>query len=486
MVQGGAAGTSPAMTTAIVWLRRDLRLADNPAIHAAVAGHASVLPVYIHAPEEEAPWMPGAASRWWLHHSLAALDDALRERGASLYLAKGPSLESLRRLIKASGAVAVYWNRQYEPAALARDREIKQRLRAEGVAAQSYNSALLVEPWALATREGRPYRVFTPYWRAVEAHLADTAPWPAPSRIPMPAAEGSLPLDALELRPRIAWDAGLRDAWRPGEEGAHALLREFVADSIGHYGERRDRPDVDGTSRLSPYLHAGELSPRQILAALRDHLPISGSQGFPSIAAPYVRELGWREFSYHLLFHHPDTPERSLNAQFERFPWREPTGDLLERWQQGHTGIPIVDAGMRQLWKTGWMHNRVRMLVASLLSKNLRIHWSHGARWFWDTLVDADLANNTQGWQWTAGCGADAAPFFRIFNPVVQALRFDPRGEYIRRWVPELRDLPAPLLHEPWREPGLLGRIGYAAPMVDLASSRDEALAAYQAVRANR
>ena len=482
---GGPAGTFWAMTTAIVWLRRDLRLADNPAIHAALAEHARVLPVYIHAPEEEAPWEPGAASRWWQHHSLAGLDSALRARGASLYIARGPCLASLRRLVKASGAVAVYWNRQYEPAALARDRAIKQQLRAEGVVAQSYNGALLVEPWALATREGRPYRVFTPYWRAVQAMLADTAPLPAPSRIPMPDVEGSLPLDALELQPRIAWDDGLRAAWRPGEEGAHALLRAFVADSIGRYGERRDRPDVDGTSRLSPYLHAGEISPRQVLAALRDRLPNSGSLGFPSIAAPYVRELGWREFSYHLLFHYPETPERNLNGQFDRFPWREPTGDLLERWQRGHTGIPIVDAGMRQLWKTGWMHNRVRMLVASFLAKNLRIHWSHGARWFWDTLVDADLANNTQGWQWTAGCGADAAPFFRIFNPVVQAMRFDSRGEYIRRWLPELRELPDPLLHEPWREPGLLRRIGYAAPLVDLAASREEALAAYQATREN-
>ncbi len=472
------------MSTAILWLRRDLRLADNPALHAALAARARVLPVYIHAPEEEAPWQPGAASRWWLHHSLAALDADLRARGAVLHITRGPSLTALLRLIAGSGADAVYWSRQYEPAALARDRGIKDALRAHAIAAHSSNAALLFEPWQVATGEGAPYRVFTPFWRAVGARLRPVDPLPAPARIAGGAVPGSLALADLGLLPRIRWDAGMRDTWRPGEAGAQGLLDDFLDVAVGAYQARRDVPAAAGTSRLSPHLHFGEIGPRQILSRLCARAGGHGACLAHAGIAHFLRELGWREFSHHLLYHFPHTAQQNLNAQFDAFPWREPDTEILRRWQRGRTGIPIVDAGMRELWHTGWMHNRVRMIVASLLTKNLRTHWLHGARWFWDTLVDADLANNTLGWQWSAGCGADAAPYFRIFSPVAQSARFDAAGAYIRRWVPELRAAEPPLLIEPWRDTALLARSGYPPPVVDLAASRGDALAAYRQMRA--
>lgn len=475
------------MNTAIVWLRRDLRLEDNPALYAAVMRHDEVLPLYIHAPEEEAPWEPGAASRWWLHHSLAALDASLRERGAALHLARGPSLRVLEALVEASGAQAVYWNRCYEPALLARDRDIKQHLRARGIEAHSFNSALLFEPWEVMTAQDTPYRVFTPFWRNAMARLETAADClPAPAHVAMPGLQGALPLDALGLLPRIRWDTGMGEHWRPGAQGAALQLARFIEHALRGYSERRDYPAESGTSRLSPHLHFGEIGPRQVLAALAGHVGNHRVCCASATVAPYVRELGWREFSAHLLFHFPQTPAQNLNPAFERFPWADADAELLARWQRGHTGIPVVDAGMRELWHTGWMHNRVRMLVASLLTKNLRMHWLNGARWFWDTLVDADLANNTQGWQWTAGTGADAAPYFRIFSPLAQSAKFDPRGDYIRRWVPELAGVPLPRLFEPWKDTALLARTGYPAPVVDLAASRAEALSAYQSMRARR
>ena len=474
------------MSTAILWLRRDLRLADNPALHAALAAHTRVLPLYVHAPEEEAPWQPGAASRWWLHHSLAALDAELRARGAALHIARGPSLAALLRLIDGSGAAAVYWNRQYEPAALARDRGIKAALRARGIAAHSSNAALLLEPWQAATGEGAPYRVFTPFWRAAGARLQPVDPLPAPARIAAGAVPGALALADLGLLPRVRWDAGMRDAWRPGEAGAQGLLDDFLDAGVGAYPAQRDVPAVAGTSRLSPHLHFGEIGPRQILARLCAHAGGLGASLAHAGSGHFLRELGWREFSHHLLYHFPHTAQHNFNAAFDAFPWREPDRETLRRWQRGRTGIPIVDAGMRELWHTGWMHNRVRMIVASLLTKNLRAHWLHGARWFWDTLVDADLANNTLGWQWSAGCGADAAPYFRIFSPAAQSARFDAAGAYIRRWVPELRAAAPPLLIEPWRDAALLARSGYPPPIVDPAASRGDALAAYRQLRAGR
>jgi deoxyribodipyrimidine photo-lyase len=473
------------VSTAIVWFRRDLRLTDNPALDAALATHARVLPVYVHAPDEESPWEPGAASRWWLHHALAALDADLARRGARLHLVRGASLDVLRDLAHATGADAVYWNRLYEPAIVARDKRVKHALREQGLAAHSFNAAMFAEPWEIETGQGGPYRVFTPYWRKLRATLEPRPPLPAPARIDAPPVDGALALDALRLLPRIPWDTGFVENWTPGEAGAQTALDDFCGDALIDYASDRDRPDRPGTSRLSPHLHFGEISPRQIHWQLEDLARESPhrTQLLRGAAEPYLRELGWRDFSLHLLFHFPQTPERNLNPAFDAFPWAAQNDEAIRAWQRGRTGVPIVDAGMRELWHTGWMHNRVRMIVASFLTKNLRQHWRHGARWFWDTLVDADLANNTQGWQWTAGTGADASPYFRIFNPVSQGERFDPDGSYVRRWVPELARFPAKIVHEPWKDAMALARSGYPEPMVDLKASREAALAAYQAMK---
>ncbi|HUO79035.1 MAG TPA: deoxyribodipyrimidine photo-lyase [Steroidobacteraceae bacterium] len=479
------------MRTAIVWFRRDLRLTDHPALRAALAAAERLVALYIHAPDEEAPWAPGGASRWWLHHSLAALDAALAARGARLTITAGASLETLLAVARASGASSVHWNRSYEPALVRRDTAIKAALRAAGVAADSHAGNLLVEPWAIKNGQGLPFRVFTPFWNACQAALgAVPQPTPPPRAVP-PAAPlaAALPLAALGLLPRPRWDEGLAARWTPGEAGALARLEAFLDVDAAGYAERRDRPDLAGTSRLSPHLHFGELSARQALAA---------AQGAAAGAAArrgtesFLRELGWREFAQHLLYAFPDTALAPLDARFARFEWRRDAVQLAA-WQRGRTGVPLVDAGMRELWHTGWMHNRVRMVVASFLTKNLGLSWLEGARWFHDTLVDADLASNTLGWQWTAGCGADAAPYYRIFNPVLQAQRFDPDGRYLRTWLPELARLPGEWLHRPFAAPAAvlagagvaLGR-DYPAPIVDLAASRERALAAWQRLRGPR
>jgi deoxyribodipyrimidine photo-lyase len=474
--------------TAIVWLRRDLRLADNPALHLALARGEHPVPLYILAPGEEDPWAPGAASRWWLHHSLASLQGRLRVLGGGLILARGDSLATLRATALAIGAQAVYWNRLYDPALVARDSRIKQALRGDGLRCESLKAHVLFEPWELATGTREPYRVFTAFWRKAEARLGHEPPLPAATAIPpLPDGLASLRLDALDLLPRIAWDAGLAATWEAGEPAALTRLGAFADQAAAEYAQRRDLPSVAGTSRLSPHLHLGEVSPRQILQTLAERVP----GGLAGVAEPFVREIGWREFAHHLLYHFPRTPEEPLDPRFAAFPWRtEGAEALLAAWQGGRTGIPLVDAGMRELWHTGWMHNRVRMVVASLLTKHLRLPWQAGARWFWDTLVDADLAANTLGWQWSAGCGADAAPYFRVFNPVRQGERFDPKGDYVRRWCPELAALPDRWIHQPWAAPepilkaaGMtLGR-DYPAPVVDLAGSRREALVAWEQIK---
>jgi deoxyribodipyrimidine photo-lyase len=476
---------------ALVWFRRDLRLADNPALAAALAVCRSVIPVFVHAPDEEGPWQPGAASEVWLHRSLAALDESLRQIGARLVVRRGPTLETLRALAAETGATHVYWNRLYEPAVVARDGLVEAALREQGLVAETANAALLNEPWEVTRDGGLPYRVFTPYWKACQRSLTDVAPLPAPEALPsVPPEVSGLPLDALGLRAAIDWDAEFWDRWCPGEAGAQTALSCFLDRAVGGYDTDRNRPDLTGTSRLSPHLHFGEISPRQVLAAVRGHADAHVAPGLFRNAEAYVRELGWREFGYHLLHHFPHTTDEPLDARFAAFPWADDYGDALAAWQRGMTGIPLVDAGMRELWRTGWMHNRVRMIVASFLTKNLLVPWQAGARWFWDTLIDADLANNTLGWQWTAGCGADAAPYFRIFNPVLQGRRFDPEGDYVRRWVPELARLPAAHVHAPWEAPGrvladaglALGR-DYPAPVVDLQASRARALARFEAMR---
>ena len=469
------------MSCVIWWLRRDLRLHDNPALAAAVATGEPVLPVYIHAPDEAGPWAPGAAARWWRHHSLEALEQALAHAGSSLVIRQGDSLAVLRRLIAETGANAIYWNRLYEPAAVARDCDIKRQLCEQGLAVRSFNAALLCEPWALETGNGGPYRVFTPFWRKLMSQLALRAPLPAPRQLKAPARppmSGSL--GELRLLPEVGWAGGLAASWTPGEVGGLARLEQFRESGLAAYERQRDWPACDGVSALSPWLHCGEISPWQVLAAVRER---AGAEAF-------VRQLGWREFAHHVLFHFPDFPDKPLNPDFEHFPWRQDHQDLLACWQRGQTGFPIVDAGMRQLWHSGWMHNRVRMIVASLLVKNIRAPWQAGARWFWDTLVDADLANNSLGWQWAGGCGADAAPYFRIFNPVRQGQRFDPDGAYVKHWLPELREVPQRFIHCPWgmsdAEQTHCGvRIGrdYPEPVVDLKHSREQALEAFRKIK---
>ncbi|MEZ5437972.1 MAG: deoxyribodipyrimidine photo-lyase [Lysobacteraceae bacterium] len=474
------------MSRALVWFRRDLRLADNPALQAALDAGLAPIPVYLHAPHEESPWEPGAASRAWLAKSLAVLSKDLASRGSRLIVRRcDSSLDALLQLQAETGAEAVFWNRLYEPALIARDSEIKSALRGQGLRAESFGAALLREPWEVETGQGEPYRVFTPFWKKLSAELRSVSVSDAPKRLSgVPDGIEGLDVsqgDPLALVPSPRWDKGFWDHFEPGEAGAAKQLKAFLDSAVSGYGEDRDFPAATGTSRLSPYLHFGEISPRQALATIqRAGLDADGG------AKAFVRELGWREFSHHLLYHFPKSAEENFNPRMEPFEWASAEEDKLDAWQRGRTGIPIVDAGMRELWATGWMHNRVRMIVASLLTKNLRYHWRHGADWFWDTLVDADLASNTQGWQWTAGTGADAAPYFRIFNPVTQAERFDPDGDYIRRWVPELTGLTGKALYAPWTAVDALRRMapGYPSdPIVDLKLSREAALAAYQQSR---
>ena len=475
------------MPTALVWFRRDLRLADNPALQAALDAGYAPIPVYVHAPDEEAPWSPGAASDAWLHRSLQALAVDLAARGSRLVLRRGSALAALDALASECGAEAVFWNRLYDPALVARDRAVKQALTERGLLVRSTNGALLAEPWTVATAAGDPCRVFTPFWKKVRPRLevASLATLAAPDTLPaVPDAIGSESLQSLSLAPEPAWDRGFWTHWQPGERGAQARLAQFLAGDVGGYAQARDRPGCDGTSRLSPHLHFGEVSPRQVARALLETMPADA--GAAADHERFLAEIGWREFAHHLLYHFPHTPEANFNPRFDTFAWAEPDVASLEAWRTGRTGVPIVDAGMRQLWATGWMHNRVRMIVASFLCKHLRLHWSHGARWFWDTLVDADLAGNTLGWQWSAGTGADAAPYFRIFNPVTQGERFDPGGDYIRRWVPELAALPAPAVFAPWQHAAERARLAPdypARPIVDLAEGRAAALAALAGTR---
>ena len=472
------------MANALVWFRNDLRLADQPALRAALDAGQAPICVYIHAPREERDWRPGAASDAWRHRSLQALDADLRARGSRLRIFSGPSLRVLQELAALCDAEAVYWTRRYEPAIEQRDAAIKRALREQGLHAESFNGALLFEPWQRATKQGDPYRVFTPFWRSALADWRVPALADAPATLSdVDAGPDGIALDALKLAPALGWDAGFWDEWTPGEAGAHEALDVFTDGALHGYRSDRDRPDRVGTSRLSPHLRFGEIAPWRVVAALQAERSAATAADIDG----YIRELGWREFAHHLLHHFPKSVDHNLNPRFDAFPWAKPDAQRLEAWQRGRTGVPIIDAGLRELWHTGWMHNRVRMIVASYLCKHMRQHWRHGARWFWDTLVDADLANNTLGWQWVAGTGADASPYFRVFNPVTQAQKFDPDGRYIARWVPELADLPPAVRQAPWTGSALAGRVapGYPAqPIVDLAEGRDGALAAYRASRA--
>ncbi|MGF1641638.1 MAG: cryptochrome/photolyase family protein [Rhodospirillales bacterium] len=477
-----------AASPVVVWFRQDLRLADNPALAAAVDGERAVVAVYVLDDETPGRWRTGGAARWWLHHGLAALAADLGRLGAPLVLRRGRAADQIEALAAEVGAAAVHWNGQPEPHWRATDTELERRLAARGVAPRAFTAATLFEPATIVNLQGTPFRVFTPFWKACLAAAPPGPPLPAPRRLRTvsPPPDGDSLADWALLPTRPDWAGGLRDTWRPGEAGARARLRTFVDDHLAGYGRLRDRPEPGATSRLSPHLHFGEVSARQVWHVVQHRMAADPSAAHGGAA--FLRELGWREFCTHLLHDHPDLAEAPLQPRFARFPWKD-DGTALRAWQRGSTGYPIVDAGMRQLWHTGWMHNRVRMIVASFLVKHLLLPWQWGEAWFWDTLVDADLANNAGGWQWVAGCGADAAPYFRIFNPILQGEKFDPDGAYVRRWVPELARVPARWIHRPWQAPPLelaaagvrLGA-GYPSPIVDHGEARARALAALASV----
>ncbi|MGE3728567.1 MAG: deoxyribodipyrimidine photo-lyase [Candidatus Sericytochromatia bacterium] len=464
----------------LLWFRQDLRLGDHPALQAALAA-GEVIPVFIWEPEAGAPWARGAASRWWLHFSLESLAKSLADRGSRLILRQGQAEGVLKNLLRETGAQEIFASRRYEPALAKQDQALSQLFQFHFC-----TGTLLSEPGSVRNGSGGPYKVFTPYWRACLQQLSIAPPLPAPSLLPaVNPALASLPLSALGLLPKLPWDTHMRQSWNVGEPAALKRLADWSQGALSGYPESRNRPDQLGTSRLSPHLHLGELSPRQIWWALKQgatHQP-------PESCRVFLSEIGWREFAYQILVHFPHTDLNPLDDRFSQFDWQD-RPDWLKSWQMGQTGYPIVDAGMRELWALGWMHNRVRMIVASFLTKDLMLPWQAGAKWFWDTLVDADLPANSLNWQWTAGCGADAAPYFRIFNPVSQGEKFDPQGEYVRKWVPELALLPDKWLHKPWEAPPLVlleagVRLGenYPLPLVDHKLAREAALAAFARIK---
>ena len=476
----------PRPAPVLLWFRRDLRLADNPALLAAVR-QGPVIAAYVHDPK--APWMPGAASRWWLHHSLSRLADALSALGMPFVFRRGRHAPTIAALAREAGVTAVHWNALYDPALAEAETSLAATLGAAGIAAHVHaGGALLHEPpTTLATRAGTPFQVFTPFWNACLERGDPPPPLPGPEALaaPVAAPESERLTDWGFLPTAPDWAGGLRATWTPGEDGAKAAAHGFLGDGLARYAEARDRPDVPGTSRLSPYLHFGEMSPRQLW-----HMAC-GRKGTAPHAAAFLRELGWREFNHHLLFHFPATVDQPLRPAFQRFPWRQDKAGF-RAWTRGQTGYPIVDAGMRELWHSGFMHNRVRMIAASFLVKHLLVPWQRGAAWFWDTLVDADLANNAGNWQWVAGSGADAAPYFRIFNPTLQGKRFDPDGTYVRHWVPNLARMPTTHIHEPWRAPasvlaaaGIALGTDYPRPIVEHGAARARALDAFAQIRAS-
>lgn len=475
----------------LVWFREDLRLRDNPALQAAVETGHPVICVYILEDGESGPRAHGGASLWWLHHSLTALQQDIADRGGALLLYRGKAEAILNRLSEELDALGVFWNRRYDASGIETDKAIKSRLKNAGLEAKSFNGRLLSEPWSLQTKTGGYYRVFTPYWKAVRADYNPPNALPAPESLHAPDVENDTLEDWALLPQRPNWASRFSTLWTPGEAGARARLTAFLDGPVNLYKTSRDRPDLESaTSGLSPHLCWGEISPHAIWRAVQDRIH-AGSLN-EDAAWKFLSELVWREFSYVLLYHNPQLATDNYNQDFRHMPWREAEAEY-QRWCQGQTGYPIVDAGMRQLWTVGWMHNRVRMVAASFLTKHLMIAWQRGEAWFWDTLIDADPASNAASWQWVAGSGADAAPYFRIFNPITQGEKFDVTGDYVRRWCPELARLPDKYLFAPWEAPaGILEQAGirlgdtYPHPMVDHKAARQRALAAYDTLKSRR
>lgn len=469
--------------TTLLWFRQDLRLQDNPALQAA-ARPGAVLPVYILDDSNSGDWAMGAASRWWLHNSLSRLSEQLNNR---LIVLSGDPLKIIPQLMHAHGIEAAYWNRCYEPWRIKRDSKLKKLLEDSGKQVHSFNGSLLWEPWTRLKSDGEPYKVFTPFYKnavAIGVELESILGVKPALRI-ADAEVHDTSIDRLKLMPDITWYEGFEAVFTPGESGAWEKMERFIEKGIYNYRQGRDYPAMENVSRISPHLHFGEIAPHRIwqLADVAGH-----RNGCEAQAEYFQRELAWREFSYSLLYHFPTLTKENMNPRFDDFPWLEDR-ELLRQWQRGMTGYPLVDAGMRELWTTGYMHNRVRMVVGSFLVKNLMQHWIHGARWFWDCLLDADLPNNTCSWQWVAGCGADAAPYFRVFNPITQSQKFGAE-DYIRRHLPELAALPDKYIHEPYTAPeselaaaGIKLGVDYPAPIVDLRASRERALDAYKSLK---
>ncbi|MGQ8363669.1 cryptochrome/photolyase family protein [Glaciecola sp. 1036] len=473
------------MANTIVWFRQDLRLNDNPAL-AAACEKGSVIPVFIYDETLDEKYQPGGASKWWLHHALMDLSSSLDNK---LIVKKGKPKEILGDLIEQFDAKYLCWNRMYEPWARSRDQEIKEHFKEQGVVVASFNGSLLWEPMEVKNQSGEPYKVYTPYYR--KGCLNQPSPRYPLERVKPKISEGldvnsQKQIEELELLPTISWDEEIAKQWTASERAAGQNLQIFIKNAITDYADDRNIPSIKGTSRLSPYLHFGQISPNQVWYAI--HEAFHGNTSGKGVDT-YLSEIGWREFSYYLLYHFPDIGEKNYNQKFDKFPWR--TNQIeLEAWQTGNTGVPIVDAGMRELWKTGYMHNRVRMVVGSYLVKNLLLDWRQGERWFWDCLLDADSASNAASWQWVAGSGADAAPYFRVFNPVLQGEKFDKEGEYVKQYCPELSKLPKKYIHKPWEAPpevlqdaGIeLGK-DYPKPLVDLKDSRNRALDAFNQIK---
>ncbi|MGL4727849.1 MAG: cryptochrome/photolyase family protein [Bosea sp. (in: a-proteobacteria)] len=481
----------------LVWFRDDLRLADNPALAAAIRRGAPVFCVYIQDDASQGPRRLGAASKWWLSRSLKALSAEIQAKGGKLHVMSGACAGLIDQIVQAAKPGAVFWNRRYGQAERDIDAAIKASLKAQGIAAETFNSHLLNEPWEVTTQAGTPMKVFTPYWRAARALGEPASPVPAPARIQAASLPPALEplcrsIDSLDFEPTSPdWATGMRAEWQPGEAGAANRLDVFLEGALKGYGEDRNRPDYLSTSKLSPHLRFGEIGPRQVWHAAKSAVMSGQSRAPERDLDKFLAEIGWREFAFHLLFHNPELATRNFNPKFDDFAWRSDSA-ALKAWQKGQTGYPLVDAGMRELWTTGWMHNRVRMVVGSFLVKHLMLDWREGERWFWDTLVDACPANNTASWQWVAGTGADAAPYFRIFNPFGQGEKFDTAGDYVRRWVPELGKLRQDLIHRPWEAPPaiLLGAgvklgVDYPKPVVDHDAARARALAALSALKPN-
>lgn len=470
----------------VVWFRNDLRLNANPALFAAAKTGHPILCLYLLEDGTEGLRQYGGASKWWLNKSLEALSNSLKPLNGKLFLkscGEASVIDAFKELQKQFDMKSVFWNRRYGCPQRNADQNLKSWLFTQSIDAQSFNGSLLREPWEVMTDSGQPYKVFSPFWKSLKASYVRTHP----GRLQDCAfvSKQGEKLEDWKLHPQKPdWSGGLEETWTPGEAGANARLEQFLDNALKGYSENRNRPDIPATSMLSPHLAFGEISPQQIYSAT-----LTKMEADPSLEKDgwaFLREIGWRDFSHTLLYQSEDLARENWNTRFDHFPWN-PDPLKFAAWQRGQTGYPIVDAGMRELWHTGWMHNRVRMIVASFLVKHLLVHWREGEEWFWDTLVDADPANNPASWQWVAGSGADAAPYFRIFNPITQGEKFDPHGKYVRHWVPELKGLPDKYLNQPWTAPksllehaGIKLGITYPKPLVDHPKARDRALIAYE------